>query len=91
MFSEEPFSPELSSLLQEWHGDRPLPACCMCRLIRDQTEPAPRWITLKAYRRAHPSLSADPLFTHTYCPDCLRRVQDTVRQYFREQEEHGRG
>jgi hypothetical protein len=24
------------------------------------------------------------VLTHTYCPKCFTKVQDTVRQYFRE-------
>ena len=61
-----------------------LPVCCVCELIRDETEFSPdheRWVTLRTYRRTHGVNPADFPLTHTYCPKCFSKVQETVRQY----------
>ena len=64
-----------------------LPVCCVCKLIRDKTGPSPDrecWITPRAYRKAHGVNPANSLLTHTYCPTCFTKAQETVVQYFRQ-------
>ena len=64
-----------------------LPVCCVCSLIRDETEPSSdrkRWVTPRTYRKAHGVNPADALLTHTYCPTCFTKAQETVVQYFRQ-------
>jgi hypothetical protein len=60
-----------------------LPVCCVCKLVRDETEPFVHWVTRGTYRERHGVNPADIPLTHTYCPECLTEVQDTARQYFR--------
>jgi hypothetical protein len=64
-----------------------LPVCCVCNLIRDETENSPDreyWVTPRTYRKTHGMNPADFPLTHTYCLKCFTKVQDTTRQYFRE-------
>ena len=64
-----------------------LPVCCVCELIRDETESSPdreRSVTPRTYRTTHGVNPADFPLTHTYCLKCFTKVQDTTRQYFRE-------
>ena len=64
-----------------------VPVCCMCGLLRDDTGPSfddERWVTQRKYRKTHGANPADCLLTHTYCLKCFTKVQETVRQYFRE-------
>ena len=64
-----------------------LPVCCACRLIRDDTRFSPGrelWITQRTYRETHGVNPADLAPSHTYCPNCFRKVEDTVRQDFQE-------
>lgn len=64
-----------------------LPVCCVCGLIRDDTRFSPgrdRWVTQRKYRETHGVNPAEFALTHTYCPECFTKVQDTVRQYFRQ-------
>ncbi len=64
-----------------------LAACCICGLIRDDSErglSASCWTTLTTYRNTHRVESIDLLFTHTYCPVCLAQVQNNVRRYYAE-------
>ena len=64
-----------------------LPVCCVCELIRDETGSCPnreRWVTPRTYRMTHGVNPADCLLTHTYCPTCFTKAQETVKQYFRE-------
>ena len=59
-----------------------LPACCACGLIRDDTgSPSALdcWLTPRIYREIHGLDQSELAFTHTYCPECLSKVQDTVR------------
>lgn len=63
-----------------------LPVCCICGLIRDETKSSlhrERWVTPRTYRQTHGVNPADFSFTHTYCPGCFTKVQNSVRQYFR--------
>ena len=66
-----------------------LPVCCICGVVRDDisagSSTSMPWMTLKQYRSTHGQPPTPLLFTHTYCPDCLLQVQDTVRIYFAEQ------
>jgi len=64
-----------------------LPVCCICGLIRDETGSTPgldRWVTQRMFRETHGVNPTELALTHTYCPKCFTKVQDTVRQYFRE-------
>ena len=64
-----------------------LPVCCICRLIRDDTRFSPGrelWVTQQTYRKNHGVNPTELALTHTYCPKCFTKAQDTVRQYFRE-------
>lgn len=64
-----------------------LPVCCICGLVRDETgfstDPQP-WVTQRTYRETHAVNPADVPLTHTYCPECLAKIQNVVRQYFPE-------
>jgi hypothetical protein len=62
-----------------------LPVCCLCGLIRDETESPSGlkcWVTQRTYRERHGVNPINFPLTHTYCPDCFTQVQNTVRQYF---------
>ena len=64
-----------------------LPVCCVCGLIRDDTRFFPgldRWVAQRTYRETHGVNPAELELTHTYCPTCFTKAQETVRQYFRE-------
>ncbi|OGW51931.1 MAG: hypothetical protein A2V62_13180 [Nitrospirae bacterium RBG_19FT_COMBO_58_9] len=64
-----------------------LPVCCVCGLIRDETESSPHhesWVTQRMYRKAHGVNPANFPLTHTYCQKCFAKALETVRQYFRE-------
>ena len=59
-----------------------LPACCVCELIRDETEasPAPeRWVTQEMYHHVHGVDPADCLLSHTYCPECFMQFMKKMR------------
>jgi len=63
-----------------------LPVCCNCGLVRDETGSPPnniRWVTQMTYRETHGVNAADIPLTHTYCPECFTKVQNTVHQCFR--------
>jgi hypothetical protein len=62
-----------------------LPVCCLCGLIRDETESPSglmRWVTQRTYRETHGVNPFNFPLSHTYCPDCFTQVQDAVKQYF---------
>ena len=64
-----------------------LPVCCLCGLIRDDRRCPPGldcWLTQRTYRAAHGIDPTEIAQTHTYCPECFTKVQETMRQYFRE-------
>lgn len=64
-----------------------LPVCCVCGLIRDEAVFSPdreRWVTQGTYRKAHGVNPDDVPLTHTYCPKCFTKAQESMRQYFRE-------
>ena len=50
-----------------------LPACCVCTLIRDETQGAEpeRWVTQDHYHEAYGVNPSDCLLSHTYCPECF--------------------
>jgi hypothetical protein len=63
-----------------------LAVCCVCRLIRCETGPFPgreRWVTPRTYRTTHGVNPVDSPLTHTYCPKCFTKAQETMTQYFR--------
>jgi hypothetical protein len=64
-----------------------LPVCCACGLIRDDAGFPPGldcWLTQRTYRETHGIDPTRIARTHTYCPECFRKAQNTVRQYFQE-------
>ena len=64
-----------------------LPVCCLCGLIRDDTRVPPGldcWLTQRTYLETHGVNPTEIAHTHTYCPECFRKAQETVTQYFRE-------
>ena len=64
-----------------------LPVCCMCRLVRDNTEcshDGGRWIKQQIYRQTHGVNTTERALTHTYCPGCLVKAQETVRIFLLE-------
>ena len=64
-----------------------LPICCGCNLVRDDTRLSPGrklWITPQAYRETHGVNPDELALTHTSCPECFMKAQDTSRQYVRE-------
>lgn len=64
-----------------------LPVCCACKLIRDDTRFSPGrelWVAQRTYHKTHGVNPSELALTHTYCPTCLTKVQDTVRQDVRE-------
>jgi hypothetical protein len=70
---EAPLAPSRETLL--------LPVCCICGLIRDESEASldhESWITEETYRNTHGVNPSDCLFTHTYCPACLAQVMKRV-------------
>jgi len=63
-----------------------LPACCACGLVQDEAGATPgpeRWVTQRTYRETHGVNPAELELTHTYCPSCFEKVQETMRQYWR--------
>ena len=67
-----------------------LPVCCICRKIRDHTGPSSddeHWVTQRTYRKTHGLNRINPancLLTHTYCLNCFRKFQNSLKQYYRE-------
>ena len=62
-----------------------LPACCVCGLVQDKagaTSDRERWISQRTYRRAYGVNPAKLALTHTYCPACFTKVQETMRQFW---------
>jgi len=58
-----------------------LAVCCMCGLVRDETEHAldhERWVKQRTYRNTHGAMPADGVLTHTYCPNCFTQVMDRM-------------
>lgn len=66
-----------------------LAVCCACGLVRDKTRLSPdceHWVTQRAYRETHGVSPTELALTHTYCPPCFSKVQESVRQFFRKAE-----
>ena len=66
---------------------RLLPVCCVCGHIRDETKSTlhrERWVSPRTYRQTHGAHSTQLALTHTYCPECFTKAQETMQQYFRE-------
>ena len=62
-----------------------LPVCCVCELIRDEIGSSlnrERWVTSRTYRITHGVNPTEIAHTHTYCPECFRKAQEKVTQYF---------
>ncbi|MBI3357846.1 MAG: hypothetical protein HY038_13955 [Nitrospirae bacterium] len=76
-----------SSIRETFIAPQLLPVCCICGLIRDETRSPSdreRWVMHGTYRQTHGVNPTEFPLTHTYCPECLVKAQDTVRTYFRE-------
>ena len=59
-----------------------LPVCCACGIIRDDTRFSPGrelWITQRTYRETHGVNPSELALTHTSCPECFMKAQDTLR------------
>jgi hypothetical protein len=77
-----PFAPMRETCI----APKMLAVCCVCRLIRDETGFSPgceRWVTQRTYRKTHSVNPTDFPLTHTYCPKCFTKAQETMMQYFR--------
>jgi hypothetical protein len=64
-----------------------LPVRCICGLVRDESESSSgfeRWVPKRTYQERHDVNPTEIPLTHTYCPDCVTKAQNTIRQYFRE-------
>jgi hypothetical protein len=67
-----------------------LPICCMCGLVRDETGSSldgghgERWVTAQIYRQTSGVNPTECALTHTYCPECLVKAQNTVRTFLLE-------
>jgi len=57
----------------------PLLVCQYCGFVRDdepwQRDRPAAWIAMKAYRNRSAVRLRDVPFVHTYCPNCLPRIQ----------------
>lgn len=59
-----------------------LPVCCACGIIRDDTRFSPGrelWITKRTYRETHGVNPSELARTHTSCPECFMKAQDTLK------------
>jgi hypothetical protein len=62
-----------------------LPACCACGLVQDKAgaTPAPeRWISQRTYCETHGVSPTVLALTHTYCPTCFEKTQETIWQFW---------
>jgi len=57
-----------------------LPVCCVCGLIRDETDSATdeQWVTKQTYRQNHGVDPAACRLTHTYCPGCYTLFMNRI-------------
>ena len=56
--------------------ETPLPVCCLCGLLRDETRDSleeERWVTNRTYWNTYGVNAADCLLTLTCCPRCSRK------------------
>ena len=67
-----------------------LNACCACGLVQDEAGATPgldRWISQRTYRETHGVNPTELELTHTYCPTCFEKVQETMLQFWRKSRE----
>ncbi len=60
-------------------------ACCACGLVQDEAGATPgleRWISQRAYRETHGVNPTELPLTHTYCPTCFEKLQETMRKFW---------
>jgi hypothetical protein len=60
-----------------------LPACCACGFVQDKagaTAGLERWVSQRTYRETHGVNPTELELTHTYCPTCIEKVQEIMRQ-----------
>lgn len=63
-----------------------LHVCCTCGHIREETGCSPNrehWVTPRTYRKSHGVNLAEFPLTHTFCPKCFTKFQETLRLYLR--------
>ena len=87
LFAQTTLETPSASMSKTFVAPTLLPVCCVCRLIRDKTGSSPdreRWVTPRTYRETHGMNPVDFPLTHTYCPTCFTKAQETVVQYFRQ-------
>ena len=62
-----------------------LSVCCACGFVHDEVGAnlgRGRWVTQRTYHKTHGVKPAELELTHTYCPKCFAKVQETVRRFF---------
>jgi hypothetical protein len=67
-------------------AQRPLPICCVCTLIRDETRShsdREHWVTPRTFRKIHGANPDDLPVTHTYCPECFKKAMGVVKRHLR--------
>ena len=75
---ETPFAPRRETFIPPTL----LPVCCACGIIRDDTRFSPGrelWITQRTYRETHGVNPSELARTHTSCPECFMKAQDTLK------------
>ena len=56
-----------------------LPICCVCGLIREESESkSESWVTKQNFRKAHGIDHSAFRLTHTYCPSCYRQFMNRI-------------
>lgn len=76
-----------TSMRQGLIASQLLPVCSICGLVRNDADLGPqerRWVTPRAFYKMQGVNPVEVSLTHTYCPECLVRVQHTVRRYLQE-------
>lgn len=66
-----------------------LQTCYACRFVRADMQAGnqDQWMPPEVFFRRHPVTSTPLVFTHTFCPDCLKEIQDRMGQDRRGQTE----
>ena len=90
LFSQPTRKPPSAPMRETFIALRLLPACCACGLVLDETGATPgrkRWVKQRRYQMIHGVKPTELALTHTYCPNCFTKAQETIRQLFREEED----
>ena len=86
LFRETPREAPFAPVRETFIAPTLLPACCACGLVQDKAGATPdleRWISQRTYRETHGVNPTELELTHTYCPTCFEKVQETMRQSWR--------